>query len=123
MKKIPKPVSHVLTMLIVLVGWVFFRADTLGDAVIYLTAMLGGTADFREAEYLVRQYFPELVLCFIGIFPVKKYFKSFFEKRADKAGWVAAGESLEKVFAAAVFVLAYAKLVSGSFNPFIYFRF
>ncbi|MBQ6788730.1 MAG: MBOAT family protein [Clostridia bacterium] len=123
MKKIPKPLSHLLTMLIVLVGWVFFRAETLGDAVIYLSAMFAGSPDFREAEYLVRQYLPELVLCFIGIFPVKRLIGSFFEKRGDRAVWVVTGEVFGKVFAAAVFVLSYAKLVSGSFNPFIYFRF
>lgn len=123
MKKIPKPVSHVLTMLIVLVGWVFFRADTLADAAVYLSAMFAGVADFREAEYLVRQYLPELVLCFIGIFPVKDLCSRFFEKRADKTGWVVTHEVSVKLFAVAVFALSYAKLVSGSFNPFIYFRF
>ncbi len=123
MKRIPKPLSHALTMLIVLVGWVFFRAETLGDAVTYLSAMFTGVADFREAEYLVRQYLPETVLCFIGIFPVKRLCEKFFGKREDKAGLVITGEVLGKLFAAAVFVLSYAKLVSGSFNPFIYFRF
>ena len=123
MKKIPRPVAHVLTMVIVLVGWVFFRAKTLTDAALYLRAMAVGGADIREAVYLVRQYLPELIICFIGIFPVKRLCERFFEKRSDKAGWVIAGEASRKLFAIAVFVLSYAKLVSGSFNPFIYFRF
>ena len=32
---------HAYTMLVVMVGWVFFRADTLGGAIAFLKAMAG----------------------------------------------------------------------------------
>ena len=35
--------SHLYTMLVVMIGWVFFRAETLPDAVAFLKAMAGLT--------------------------------------------------------------------------------
>ncbi len=122
-KRIPAPVSHALTMLIVLIGWVLFRADTLGDAVQYVGAMFAGASDTGEALYLLRQYMPEFIICFIGIFPLKNVLaRGLSDGRMGKTGEVLL-EVLPKVFALAVFLLSYMKLVSGSFNPFIYFRF
>ena len=56
--------GHVYTLLVVMVGWVFFRADTLTDAVAFLRAMAGmGIAlptPFAAAWYFT----PELWLAF-----------------------------------------------------------
>ena len=37
--RMPKWLGHIYTMLVVLIGWVFFRADTLGQAAVYLRSM------------------------------------------------------------------------------------
>lgn len=41
--KMPKAVAHMLTLLAVIIGWVFFRAETLRDALFMISAMF----DFR----------------------------------------------------------------------------
>lgn len=38
-----RPLGYALTLLTVLVGWVFFRAASVGDALTVLTAMVGGS--------------------------------------------------------------------------------
>lgn len=123
LKRIPRPVSHIVTMLAVLVGWVFFRAETLTDAASFLGAMVSGPADFSEAFYLLRQYLPEFVICIIGIFPVKGFLEKWLNEESAGVTKAVLAEILPKVFAVTVFALSYMKLVSGSFNPFIYFRF
>ena len=56
-----------------IIGWIFFRAVTLGDAVEYLRTMFGGGAlVFDQAVYYLKQYAPEFILCLIGIFPLKR---------------------------------------------------
>src|SRR5262249_1502094 len=40
--KIPVPLQHVLTLAIVLIGWVFFRAGSAGQAIDIIAAMFGG---------------------------------------------------------------------------------
>ena len=125
MEKLPNVLRHVLTLILILVGWVFFRADDLTSAVIYLSAMAGfNGGDAHEAVYLIMQYLPELIICLIGIFPVKNLLDRFLSAKAEKSGVAAfVKEFVPKLFALAVFALAYMKLVSGSFNPFIYFQF
>jgi len=125
MEKLPNVLRHVLTLILILVGWVFFRADNLSSSVIYLSAMAGfNGGDVREAVYLIMQYLPEFIICLIGIFPVKNLFDRFLSAKAENSGVAAfVKEFIPKLFALAVFALAYMKLVSGSFNPFIYFQF
>lgn len=123
LKKIPRPIGHILTMFIVIVGWVFFRAATLGDAVSYLGAMFGTSGgDAAEAFYLIRQYLPEFIICAVGVFPIKKMCEKILASKEGRA-FVIAREFLPRAFAFAVFLFSYMKLVSGSFNPFIYFQF
>jgi alginate O-acetyltransferase complex protein AlgI len=45
LEKMPGIVSHAYTLLIVVFAWVFFRADDLGHALSYASAMLGFGAD------------------------------------------------------------------------------
>ncbi len=125
MEMLPKILRHVLTLILILVGWVFFRADNLTSAVIYLSAMAGfNGSDAREAVYLIMQYLPEFIICLVGIFPVKSLLEKRISAKAEKSdAAVLAVEFAPKIFALAVFALAYMKLVSGSFNPFIYFQF
>src|SRR4029078_3375025 len=53
---------HVYTMLVVMIGWVFFRADTLPSAVAFLRAM-AGLSDPAPTIYTLRWYLtPELWL-------------------------------------------------------------
>lgn len=124
MKHIPRPISHVLTLVLVIIGWVFFRSNTITEATDYLAVMFGaGTFALDQAVYFLRQYAFEFILCLIGIFPVKRVLENFFNSRSENTAVFTVYQILPKVFAVAVFVFAYMKLISGSFNPFIYFQF
>jgi len=124
MKHIPRPVSHILTLILVIIGWVFFRADTITDAADYIAVMFGGgSLGVSQAVYFLRQYAFEFILCLIGIFPIKGVIEKYFEARTENTALYTVYQILPKVFAVAVFALAYMELISGSFNPFIYFQF
>jgi D-alanyl-lipoteichoic acid acyltransferase DltB (MBOAT superfamily) len=122
--KIPKCIRHVLTLLIVVIGWVFFRATTLTSGVEYIGVMFGGgSLDVSSTVYYFLQFAPEFILAIIGIFPLKNLISDLFERYREKKGVAILQAVLPKVFAVVVFVLSYMALVSGSFNPFIYFQF
>jgi len=122
--KIPKWIRHVLTLFIVIIGWVFFRATTLGTGVEYIGVMFGkGSLDVSSTVYYLLQFAPEFILALIGIFPLKNVLSNLLEKHSEKNGVAILQAVLPKVFAIVVFVLSYTALVSGSFNPFIYFQF
>ena len=39
-EKLPNSIKHIYVLLVVIVGWVFFRAETFNDAIVYLTTFI-----------------------------------------------------------------------------------
>jgi alginate O-acetyltransferase complex protein AlgI len=119
-------VRHVYVMAVVIVGWVFFRADTLRAAVAFLKVMTGLTTPQATPLGLSWYLTPELILALIGgvigsmpIVPVvEKWRASLRVPLAAPALDVAAGVALSVVLAFSIIQCA-----AGSYNPFIYFRF
>ncbi|MBE6599345.1 MAG: MBOAT family protein, partial [Ruminococcaceae bacterium] len=116
--KVPRLIRHGGTLLVVLVGWVFFRSASLSDAVCYLSAMFGfgEGVSAGQAVYYLRQYAFEWVICAAVSMPLVPWLNKKF---ADSAPAYALG----KAFTWGIFLYSYVKLVTGSFNPFIYFHF
>ncbi len=57
---------HVYTLLVVMIGWVFFRAETLPGAIAFLKAMAGLT-NAAPTPYSVQWYLtPELWLALVA---------------------------------------------------------
>ena len=124
MPKIPKWLRHISTLFIVVVGWVFFRAVTLQDGIDYIGVMFGGSSlDMSSTVYYLLQYAPEFICAIIGVFPLKTVLTKVLDKHSEKKSIFVIRAVLPKVFAGVVFILSYTALVSGSFNPFIYFQF
>ena len=119
--KVPRVIRHAVTLLLVIVGWVLFRSETLGGAWSYLRAMFGaGGSGAAELVYLLREYAVELAISVVAVLPLKKTLLARMERGGKTPAWA---QIAVCVLALAVFALAYMKLVSGSFMPFIYFQF
>ena len=119
--KLPKFIGWIYTMLVVLVGWVFFRADTLSAAMKYLGEMFSfsggvanGMAQFDNLSFIITSI--ALVLCT----PVYQLVKGKLEKTegGKKAAFV-----IGAVLATGLFILSVIFLTGSGYNPFIYFRF
>ena len=115
--KIPNTIRHIITMLIVIVGWTFFSITDTGEMLRYLTTMFGrGNACVVNATTL---YYlkTNAVLLIAGIVactpaPMRRFKK--VNETMPNIGLVAI---------VIVFVISVAYLVFGSYNPFLYFRF
>ncbi len=115
---IPIPVRRILTMVVVMIGWVFFSSTDINSAFGYLGAMFGvyGNVIFdSNASYLLMSYgFGIIIMCLSA--------SGFFEKVPDLRNKYAlvvcksAGYTL-------IFILCIAYLISETYNPFLYFRF
>ena len=126
LEKTPSFLQHTYALLAAVISWVFFRASDLPQAFSYLKSMFsfGATLCDGQAVYYLLQYAPELILCVIASMPVKALAENALKKRVDSQP--AAQLALTwgpKLLALCLLVLSYTKLVTGSFNPFIYFRF
>jgi alginate O-acetyltransferase complex protein AlgI len=120
LERLPAAVGHVYTLLVVLVAWVFFRAETLPDALAYLGAMIaiGGERALPVATFLDR----EVLLTFLVALPASLPIVPALARRlGDRLGPAPALGRLAAL--SAVFGATVLYLVAGTYNPFIYFRF
>ncbi|MGC2874020.1 MBOAT family protein [Ihubacter sp. mB4P-1] len=118
-------VGHVYTMLIVIVGFVMFRAESIGQGFYFVKEMfLGFHWEFALKQALLLQLTPKVLLVLLAavIFsmPVRVWVQKLFKRRKDGERFY---ETVAYVGSLAFLLLCILNLSSGTFNPFIYFRF
>lgn len=126
LKRLPQIIRHIYTTVIVIVGWVFFRADDLSQAMLYLKAMF--CLNFTKfGMYSVMIKLDSLfAICFITavIFAftrLKSLTPEALTFRAIKASLlVKIGTDLIYL---ALWFASVLYLTGLSYNPFIYFKF
>jgi alginate O-acetyltransferase complex protein AlgI len=127
---LPRPVGWCYTLLMVMIGWLFFRADSLSSALSMLQAMAGlgaGQATpFAASWYLT----PELVLAMIagtiGAAPIVPLLTRAAGRPSEALGAMRLSLGWQAGVVLAVIVLLTASITQvalGAFTPFIYFRF
>jgi alginate O-acetyltransferase complex protein AlgI len=124
---LPPAVQHVYTLLVVLVGWVFFRAADLPQALVFLKAMAGGSG-LSVPGYPVALYATPAVLLagalgMLFSFPLAAPIARTFDTRAPTylPAWLT--RTLAVVATVLLLALSAASLATHTYNPFIYFRF
>ena len=131
LERSPVPVRHAYTLLVVLVGWVFFRAPSLGYALAWLQAMAGfapssGTMVLTTST-LNPLFWTSLVAGIVGSAPIVPWLLAKIESARVAAKSPARFEIALGIASNAVvflvFFLCAAALSSSTHNPFIYFRF
>ena len=121
LNKAPAFVGHIYTILTVLIGWVLFAFDDFSAGWAYLKVMFGGGAGFvnNTALYQLLSYLPLMLICLVASTPLMK---KVYEKMQQKLGeGMLLTADVGRVLV--LFVLSLAYLISGSYNPFLYFRF
>lgn len=130
LSKIPKPVRHVLTLLLILISWNVFYHTDLGRlresfAIFFGFADSGFTSE--TTNMLLRNNLPLIAICAVGCSAIPQFTGNVVgllcaEKREDGIGHkVYAG--LTFVFDLALLALATISLAGSSYNAFLYFRF
>ena len=128
--KIPKPVRHILTLLLILISWNVFYHTDLGRlresfAIFFGFADSGFTSE--TTNMLLRNNLPLIAICAVGCSAIPQFTGNVVgllcaEKREDGIGHkVYAG--LTFVFDLALLALATISLAGSSYNAFLYFRF
>jgi alginate O-acetyltransferase complex protein AlgI len=129
-RRVPAPLRHAYLLLVVMVGWVFFRADTLSQAASFLSAMAGlGAA--QPTPYAVAWYLtPELALALaagvVGSIPWVPAVAAWRQRVAASGARPLLPGVLDLGATAALTLLLVVSLLqvaARTYNPFIYFRF
>ena len=115
--KAPVAVSHIYTLVLVIVGFTIFNANGLVGTISDIKSMFGLAglpAVTSQTLYYLKSYGVTFAIAIVGSTP-------FIKKLAcpvDKAMPL-----LQPVVTVVLLVLATASIIDGSFNPFLYFRF
>lgn len=117
LEKIPKIIRWLVTIVIVMVGWVFFSAPSLGEAVNYIGAMFGYAVSVIDSNslFILASNFALILIGIICSTPVYMLLSSMFNEKR-----------LSKVIIATtpvLLILCIIFMVSETYNPFLYFRF
>ena len=120
--KLPKPIRWVYTMFIVVVGWVFFRVEDFGDAAIFAGKLvgIGTTGDLVAISFLNAERYVILALAFVLSFPLIERVSTGQLKAVFKNPAFVFSKQLVLI---GLFFYAIVLINSGSYSPFIYFRF
>jgi alginate O-acetyltransferase complex protein AlgI len=131
-ERLPRPARQLYALLVVMVGWVLFRADSFAQALSFFRAMCG-LAQADGLEPLGRYDTPEIVLAIsaglVFSMPVVPWLRARGQRILAAATGVWAtvlrmtALTLETSLVMALLLLSAAWLASGTYNPFIYFRF
>lgn len=117
-------VKHSYVALAVMFGWVLFRAESFPQAMVFYKAMLGFGAS--ESSYPITAFMTTEVACLLVVallfsLPLRQYCRSIL---AAAPLWQEKLLSpLRTAWAMAIFALSTLEVASGTYNPFIYFRF
>lgn len=120
--KVPKFVSHIYLIFVVLIGFVIFNANGISGAAEDLKGML--TASYPLSNgitlYYLRSY---AILILAGIFGATPALRNICNKIRQNNIGNKIITAAEPVFVASVLILVTAYLIDGTYNPFLYFRF
>ncbi len=125
LERLPMRGGHIYTLLVVIIGWVFFEVNSLKNAVQYLGAMfaLNGAGLYDgEALFLGLEYVVLFAIAAIACTPMVNGVARRMSQSVTGYG-LAVYRVLEKVLSALLLILSLAYIVDATFNPFLYFRF
>lgn len=115
-----KIINWIYTMLMVIVGWVFFRANTIFDAVEYLKQMFSlNVTDLSVLTFISAKLLIVLLVAVLCMGVLQKILKRVYDKIENYMFVRIADVSIQFL----LLILSISFIVSGTYNPFIYFQF
>lgn len=128
-----KPLQHAYLLIFVSLAWVFFRSDSFTYSIGFIKALAGLNQSASSTYFLSLFVNREVLLVFIlaitGSMPIvgmlknKLLFETANMSLTERNGIVNIARMASYSSLLIVFILSTMSLVSGTYNPFIYFRF
>jgi len=121
LKKLWQPIQHLYALLVVLIGWVLFRAEDMSSAISYLKTMFIYTEGNATVNDFIAYFNYNSELVFVTIlaiiFSIPTY--PYLEKKLTNPRFLV----FRYTGIIAILLICIIYIAAGSYNPFIYFRF
>lgn len=129
-KRLWPPLRHCYTMIVIIVGWVLFRCESLTDAVSYTATMfsLHESTNWQIVMvHLDRKTLVELAMAALFSMPILPWLKNKLPgltgANRTTLGLDVANQAARLLCLALLTYGTVISLAAGAYNPFIYFRF
>ncbi|CAM2060511.1 alginate O-acetyltransferase complex protein AlgI [Desulfovibrionales bacterium] len=123
LERLWQPVSHLYTMTVVTVSWVFFRIENLDQAWDYVRAMFAleanSTLKHQPSMYLHREEWLFLAIGALFAMPILPYLANQLHDNLSRPIF----ESLRGLAMFGILAISVLYTASSTYSPFIYFRF
>jgi len=120
--KWPRPLRHIYTALVFIIGFTIFRAENMAYAFGYIGQMFSGTATEASSALLSGVMTPlmivMLLIAIFASFPILPKLRELSGRKASE--WL---KRLGYALSIVLLVLCVLNISASTFNPFIYFRF
>ena len=132
LKGLWRPLRHLYAMVVIMIGWVFFRADDLAQALSYLRAMFSCSFDgfdYYTMTFVNKQLLLVLMVGVIGSAPVPALLKRLRERieMRNHGLWLSFYELncalVVVAFVIGIFIASAMQLAITTYSPFIYAKF
>ncbi|MCQ2493564.1 MAG: MBOAT family protein [Lachnospiraceae bacterium] len=121
-----KPLAHVYLLAAIILSFVIFNANGLGQMAADFKGLFGGAGIpgwNEQTGYYLRSYAVVIAMAAVGATPLPKLLvNKIFKNKENKTVNVIYSVA-EVVFVLGLLIVCTSFLVDGSFNPFLYFRF
>ncbi|ADL34254.1 acyltransferase MBOAT family [Butyrivibrio proteoclasticus B316] len=117
--------KHIYSLVVIMFGWIMFRADTLYELGEYFANMFGLTNNaFYNARVgmFLKEYALVIIFSIVFSMPVARICREKLEKMENGALKIGL-KSAYVVGLTAAFTFSVISMVKGGYNPFIYFNF
>lgn len=121
-KKWVKPIAHIYTLFAVIIGWVLFRSDNIVYAFGFIKKMfMTGNGEYSVFSFINVRSMIAIVAGIILSLPIYSGLRKKIAGLPQKARDILS--VAETVWQIVLFAYSILVIVSGSYNPFIYFQF
>jgi alginate O-acetyltransferase complex protein AlgI len=131
-ERLPRPLRHIYLVVVVMVGWLIFRADSVAHIQSMLVNLVGlnhAKTTQPLARYLSKQVLVTMIAGVLFSMPVWSVFKALLARVSAKLPekpqgvLVQVGAYAELLLIVVLLVVSSAWMAGNTYNPFIYYRF
>jgi alginate O-acetyltransferase complex protein AlgI len=134
LKRLPVPVQYSYTLLAVMFGWVYFRAEDIGHAKLFVATLAGLNPSLSEAmdpaDFVSNDMLLAMAIGILFSFPILPWIRKCWaglireaEDRAHRSRILIIGRYGSELVLMILLIVSLSAIAANAYNPFIYFRF
>lgn len=124
--KMPRFIRHIYLLIIVILGWVFFRSNSINQAFEFIQVMFGLKDNVlinNSVKVYIIDYYYIIIASIILATPIVKLLKNLLLKINKNIIYNKLSYTLHGIVLSTYMFIVVIMLCSSSYNPFLYFRF